>query len=143
MSVIANSEGVLISMWGNLLFESGKANLRDEAIDSLQTVIGLLKESTMNLRVEGHTDDVSPNTDKFPTNWFLSSARAASAANLLADTGIDRSRLQAVGLAETRPIAPNLTPEGRAKNRRVEIWILPPANQGPAAAATPRPAAAR
>jgi chemotaxis protein MotB len=145
ISVTASKDAVVITLAGGMVFSSGSSEMRPEGRQTLEFISDRLKglPDRNTIRIEGHTDDVSPNTDKFPTNWFLSSARAASAANLLATTGIDRSRLQAVGLAETRPIAPNLTPEGRAKNRRVEIWILPPATQGPAAAATPRPAASR
>lgn len=126
MSVIANSEGVLISMWGNLLFESGKANLRDEAIDSLQTVIGLLKESTMNLRVEGHTDDVPISTPQYPSNWELSTARATSVVRYLIDQGVAPNRLQVAGYASTKQVVPNDSREHRAQNRRVDIQILYP-----------------
>lgn len=145
ISVTASKDAVVITLAGGMVFGSGSAELRPEGRQTLEFISMRLKElPDLNpVRIEGHTDDVSPNTEKFPTNWFLSSARAASAANLLAEVGMERNRLQAVGLAETRPIAVNTTPEGRAKNRRVEIWILPPANQGPGAAPTPRPAASR
>ncbi len=145
ISITASKDAVVITLAGGMVFSSGSSELRPEGRQTLEFIALRLHDLTdgNSVRIEGHTDDVSPNTERFPTNWFLSSARAATAANLLAQVGLERNRLQAVGLAETRPIAPNLTPEGRAKNRRVEIWILPPSGQGPAAAATPRPAATR
>ena len=142
ISVTASKDAVVITLAGGMVFSSGSAELRPEGRQTLEFISDRLMSlpDSNPIRVEGHTDDVSPNTERFPTNWFLSSARAATAANLLAEVGVDRKRLQAVGLAETRSIADNLSPEGRAKNRRVEIWILPPATQGPTTVPTPRPA---
>lgn len=145
ISVTASKDAVVITLAGGLIFSSGSSELRPEGRQALEFISDRLQDlpDRNPIRIEGHTDNVSPNTDRFPTNWFLSSARAAMAANLLAETGVERMRLQAVGLAETRAIGDNLTPDGRAKNRRVEIWILPPATQGPAAVPTPRAAPAR
>jgi len=74
--------------------------------------------------VEGHTDDLPIHTQRFPSNWELSAARAASVVRFFIQQGIPKERLQAVGLADTQPRAPNTSPEDRAKNRRVVIQLL-------------------
>jgi chemotaxis protein MotB len=86
--------------------------------------------------VEGHTDDTPPNTGQYPTNWELSAARAGAAARFLAEAGVEGDRITATGYAQTRPISNNETPEGKARNRRVEIWILNPEPIGPTSVAS-------
>jgi chemotaxis protein MotB len=76
------------------------------------------------VRVEGHTDNVSIHTKRFPSNWELSIARAVSVVKHFAEVNqIDPQRLSAVGYGKSRPVAPNDTPSNRAKNRRVEIIL--------------------
>ena len=81
------------------------------------------------VRVEGHTDNVRIGGNlrtRFPTNWELSAARATNVVRFLEDkVGMDPKRLEAAGLAENRPVAANDTREGRAQNRRIEIYLLP------------------
>jgi chemotaxis protein MotB len=82
------------------------------------------------VRVEGHTDNVPIRTAQFPSNWELSAARAVIVVRVLSELyGVPTGHLSAVGHADTRPVIENLTPQARAKNRRVEIIILekPPA----------------
>jgi chemotaxis protein MotB len=135
VSVTASRDAVIITLQGAMSFNSGSAELRPEARQLLESVVGLVRDlpDQNPIRVEGHTDSTPPNTGRFQTNWELSAARAGATARLLQETGIESNRLQAVGLAETRPIGDNQSPEGRAKNRRVEIWILPPEPIGPPA----------
>jgi len=75
------------------------------------------------IRVEGHTDDVPIHSDKFASNWELSAARAVTVARYFQGLGVVPERLAATGFGEYRPIADNATPEGRAANRRVEIFL--------------------
>jgi len=106
-------------------FDTGRANLKDEIIPILD-MLGdeLEKYPGTEISIEGHTDDVPINTPQFPSNWYLSSARAISVGMYLVDEkGIDPSRVDARGRGEYRPIASNETEEGRAKNRRVEIKV--------------------
>ena len=77
------------------------------------------------MRLEGHTDSVPINTPRFHSNWELSAARSIALLELLSTRfGVPRDRLSIAGYAETAPVAPNDTEEGRAKNRRVDIVIL-------------------
>jgi chemotaxis protein MotB len=73
--------------------------------------------------VEGHTDDIPISTEKFPSNWELSAQRAATVVRALADAGIAAQRLEAVGYADTRPLAANTSEDGRKENRRVSLFL--------------------
>ncbi len=137
ISVTASKDAVVITLAGALVFSSGSAELRPEGQQALEFVAGMLRAlpDQNPIRVEGHTDDVPPNSGQFPTNWELSAARAAHVARVLEEQGVQHDRLSAVGYADTRPIGDNATPDGRARNRRVEIWILNPQPAGPPAPA--------
>jgi chemotaxis protein MotB len=89
--------------------------------------------------VEGHSDNQPINTRQFPSNWELSTSRATSVLRALVRDGVKQERLRAVGYADTRPLKPNSTPQGRAANRRVELilQIQPHYPDEPAAAANP------
>jgi len=93
--------------------------------------VGKILKSTTDkiIRVEGHTDNVPihPRLQKqFPTNWELSTTRATNVVRFLQEeVGIEGLRLQAVGMAEYRPVASNATSAGRSQNRRIEIALLP------------------
>jgi chemotaxis protein MotB len=75
--------------------------------------------------VQGHTDDVPTRGGAYPSNWELAGARAASVVRILVEQGVPPTRLAAVSLGDTQPIASNDTPEGRAANRRIEIQLVP------------------
>ena len=105
-------------------FTAGSADLNDTAGTTIDRVATVLAETEGAITVSGHTDDRPISTDRFRSNWDLSTARAASVVHrLLMNTGIVPSRISAEGHAETRPIADNNSAEGRALNRRVEIKI--------------------
>lgn len=128
ISVTASKDAVVITLSGALPFGSGSAELRPEvrrALDIVATTVRGLPDHNA-IRVEGHTDNAPPSSGRFPTNWELSAARAGAAARYLAETGVEPDRIVASGYADTKPIATNDSPEGKARNRRVEIWILPP-----------------
>lgn len=110
-----------------LLFESGRAEIKAGAIPALSTIGDQLKnymEQGYSLNIEGHTDNVPIRTSQFPSNWYLSSARAIAVASFYIDEmGFDRTRVACTGSGEFKPIASNDSEEGRAKNRRVEIKL--------------------
>jgi len=108
-------------------FASGSAELKPEYRRLMRQVRDLLAKRPGALMVQGHTDNVPIATSRFRSNWELSSSRAVSVAEeLLTDNVLDPRRFSVTGFAETRPLAPNDSDEGRARNRRVEIVI----NQG-------------
>ncbi len=112
--------GLVVSLSGGILFETGKSDLRAEAKVSLAKLSGiLLMIPTTNIQIEGHTD----STGSDETNAKLSSGRASSVMDFLSSQGVDGARMTARGLGSARPVAPNETAEGRAKNRRVEIVV--------------------
>jgi len=108
----------------DILFPSGVATLSPAAVDVLKQLAETLQPFPNPIRVEGHTDDRPINTAAFPSNWELSSARAASVVHLFTQAGLNPARLAVIGLGEYRPSQPNDTPEGRNANRRVLLVIL-------------------
>ena len=131
VDVGASREGIVISLAGNLLFDSGKSDLKPRGMALLDTLAERLRTMPNEIRVEGHTDTIPIATPLYPSNWELSSARATTVARYLAEhDDVSASRLSAAGLGEFHPIAPNDSREGRARNRRVDLVVLFP--QGPA-----------
>ncbi|NDE85091.1 MAG: chemotaxis protein MotB [Verrucomicrobia bacterium] len=118
-----------VTVASEILFPSGSAELSPEGVDVLRKVAAAINKSQDEVRVEGHTDNVpiAPVLAQYyPTNWELSTARAAVAVRTLEATGmVPASRLSAVGFGDSRPLAPNDNSEGQAKNRRVEIVFTP------------------
>ncbi|GAB4261914.1 MAG: flagellar motor protein MotB [Deferrisomatales bacterium] len=125
-----DEQGVTVRVQGKLLFPSGSAELKPEAAAVLSRVSALLRKYNLDLHILGHTDSVPIETARFPSNWELSSARAAAALRYLVDRGADPRRLIAVGFADSRPLDTNTTPEGRARNRRVEFLFRTPETDG-------------
>jgi chemotaxis protein MotB len=112
-----------------ILFDSGEAAVKEEGLAVLKRVVDILKNvKDKNIRVEGHTDNVKiigKLAKKYPTNWDLSYARAINVTKYLQQGGIDPKILSATAFGEFQPVADNSTPEGRAKNRRIAIILLP------------------
>ena len=106
-----------------ILFEPGSADLKQESLPVLDDLASILRPFRNPIRVEGHTDDTLIETPRFPSNWELSAARAASVVHLLSEFEIDPRRLSVQAFAQYHPIADNSTEEGRAKNRRVTLVI--------------------
>jgi chemotaxis protein MotB len=111
-----------------LFFDSGRATLKETGKEVLKKVADAMKSyDDKAIRVVGHTDNVpiTKGLQKvFPSNWELSVARATTVVRFLQDAGIEPERLLATGRAEYAPVAPNDTPEGRQKNRRIEITLI-------------------
>lgn len=116
---------VELTLKGALLFESGSATLRQDILPTIDKVgLILQKYSTGTIEIEGHTDNVPMSSGRFASNDELSSARALSVFNYLIDTtSLNPAYIKHSGRGEYAPVADNSTPEGRAKNRRVEIRI--------------------
>ena len=125
ITVDLNNERLLINLASNYLFGSGHDEVTPEGIDALKRVGAVLKDyPEYKVAVDGHTDNVPISGElknKFPTNKELSESRAANAAKALEKGGL--GAVMTTGYADTRPVEPNTTPVGRAKNRRVEIRV--------------------
>lgn len=119
----SDTRGIVLFASGDLFFKSGESELNTEIKYFLDSINDTVKDVPYKLLVEGHTDDIPIKTERFPSNWELSSARASSVVKYFIEKGIAPVRLSAVGYAEYKPRFPK-TPENRPKNRRVEIVIL-------------------
>jgi len=122
--VFQNSRGIVIRITDTALFDSGKAEIKSDAVEAIDRLAGILTGIKKNIQVEGHTDNIPINSPLYPSNWELSSSRATSIVRRFVDMGLKPSGLTAIGYGEYRPIAENDTEEGRSKNRRVEIVVL-------------------
>jgi len=124
-----NGEYITLKFDDILLFDTGKADLKEEATQVLDKVGILLEEylqqPELNLAFEGHTDNIPINTRQFPSNWELSAARAIAVAKYyIEEMHFNPAQISTEGLGEYVPLEPNDTAEGRATNRRVEIKIM-------------------
>jgi len=122
-------ERLTLTMVDSVLFDPGKAEVRKPGREILAKVVSILKDVTdRSIRIEGHTDDVPISralSQRYPTNWELSAARAINVTRFLQDQGIDPGILSAVAYGEWKPVATNDTAAGKAKNRRIEIILVP------------------
>ncbi len=146
-SVEVNLEprGLVVSLKQTAFFPSGTDVLDPETYPILEKVAAVLNALSNPLRIEGHTDSVPIHTARFRSNWELSAARSISMMEVMADRfHVDRQRVAIVGFADTAPQNSNDTPEGRARNRRVDIVIQNSymAMPGASAKAAPKTAAA-
>ena len=142
---ISNLKGRLtVNIVDQVMFDSGEAVLKPGGQSVMRKVAAILAEHPeLRIQVIGHTDNIPIRPDarsRFASNWELSTARALAAVHFLTENAcLDPHRVGALGYGEYRPIADNATADGRAKNRRIEIAILPDqlAATGPAPAAPP------
>lgn len=127
VSLSMQDKGLVVTFLSEVLFDSGKASILNKAYESLDKVAEVLATSAsgMNVGIEGHTDNQPIKYSGWESNWELSGARARNILNYLIKKGIGPERLSFMGYGEYRPVATNDTKEGRYKNRRVEIVILP------------------
>ena len=122
--VTQSSLGITVEINASVLFSPGQAKLADNSSLTLQAVAHVIKGHEHEIHVEGHTDNLPIQTENFPSNWELSSARASSVIRLFIENGVEAHRLTALGYGENRPIETNETPEGRKRNRRVTVMIM-------------------
>ncbi len=121
--------GLIVSLKEAGFFDSGQAQIKPSAYELINTIAEVMTQYNNPLRLEGHTDNVPINTSQFPSNWELSTARAVNGLKyLIRNFGVDPDKISVAGYAEFRPMADNATPEGRAKNRRVDLVML--SNEG-------------
>lgn len=117
---------MVVELSENILFDSGKAELKAEGTVALGEVAKVLQTiEGRDFQIAGHTDNVPIKSRRFPSNWDLSTARSVNVAQALAQQGVPETRLSAAGYADTQPVADNETPEGRQQNRRIEIVLMP------------------
>lgn len=117
-----------VNMEAAILFDSGKAEVKDDGLEILLKMVDTLKGvKDKAIRIEGHTDNIQIRGQlaaRYPTNWELSAARAINVTRYLQQQGLDAAILSAAAFGEYRPVAANDTEEGRAKNRRIEITLV-------------------
>ena len=124
---------LVIRLANSLLFSSASAEVRPESQRLLEIAASVLERTPNEVSIEGHTDNVPVGTDRYPTNWELSSARATAVLRYLTERGgLDPRRAYAAGYGEHKPVASNDTPEGRALNRRADIVLLYASDAPPA-----------
>jgi chemotaxis protein MotB len=124
IEVIMNDDAVRFRISSEILFAPGTAALTPGPQPALERLIPLLNANpSLRLVVEGHTDSTPIRTERFPSNWELSTGRAASVARFLIENGVAPQRVQATGFADTRPLAARNNPVDRVHNRRVELTM--------------------
>jgi len=124
VEIVATEGEVLIRIRDKVLFESGSAQLKPEILPVLSKLIRGISRLGEEIKVVGHTDDLPIRTREFPSNWELSMARALSVVKYgVIVMKLDPSRFSAAGYSQYRPLVPNDSPENRARNRRVEIFL--------------------
>jgi chemotaxis protein MotB len=130
IQVRQDERGVILSLKDSLLFDSGRAEIKDDGLKVLDTIASIIRRVPYRILIEGHTDNVPIKSNLFPSNWELSTTRAANVLNyLIKNYNLPPERFAISGYAEYRPIASNETLEGRAKNRRVDIVFINDKNQ--------------
>lgn len=117
--------GIVLQLDETILFEPGKADLKENNKEVLETITTIINEHDNDVLIEGHTDNVPMNNKEFASNWELSAARALSAVTYFVhDKQIDPMRFSVKGYGEYKPLVPNDTPENRAINRRIDILMV-------------------
>jgi chemotaxis protein MotB len=122
--VYISDRGLTISLVGSAVFDPGKAEIKPEFWPLLDKIAGKLSTIGNDISVEGFADSDPIHTQQFPSNWYLASTRASVVRDYVETKGVQGARLILVSYGDTRPIATNATPAGKAKNRRVDIVIL-------------------
>jgi len=117
---------MIVRLGDQILFDPGKTELKKEGEEALRQVTDVLKEiPNRNFQVAGHTDNAPIKSKRYRSNWDLSTARAVEVVNFMIASGMEPKRLSAAGYADQSPVAANDTPENKAKNRRIEITLVP------------------
>lgn len=124
INIDVTDKGMLIRLGNRVLFDLGKAQLRPEAYPVLDLVAETIRNSSREVQVSGHTDNIPISVVEFPSNWELSTARATNVVRyLISQANVPPEILAATGYSEYRPIVDNDTPAHRQENRRVEFLI--------------------
>ena len=123
VSLQPESGDIHMRIYGDASFLPGSAAMTERGAEFVAHVAMLIYSNQQRISVEGHTDNIPSTSDRFPSKWHLSSARANTVVNYLIENGVRPTRLRSIGWGDTRPIQDNDTAEGRAENRRVTITI--------------------
>jgi flagellar motor protein MotB len=124
ISADAEGDGIRLKIPNSILFPTGTVDVDNRGLSVLRALVPILSSGDFAIAVEGHTDGSrGGHSDKFASDWELSANRATTIVRFLIDAGIAPKRLEAVGYADTRPIADNSTEAGRAANRRVALLL--------------------
>jgi len=125
ISIITDERGIVIRIMDKAFYDTGKADLKENARSTLDSIAPVIKSIPNEIRIEGHTDNIPISTYEFKSNWELSVRRATEVVKYLVENGgISPKRISAAGYAEYRPVADNGTEANRALNRRIEIIVL-------------------
>src|SRR5271155_3213006 len=125
VAIHRETDGLVVSLREFGFFDSGSAKIKPASLSAIERIASISAIRTYKLRIEGHTDNIPIHTTQIASNWELSTGRATELVRLLIlDHRFAPERISAAGFAEFHPIASNLTSEGRAQNRRVDIVIL-------------------
>ena len=117
---------MIVRLGDKILFDPGKTDFKPEGKDALTQVTVVLKDlPNRNYQVAGHTDNAPIKSARFRSNWDLSTARAVEVTNFMIASGMEPKRVSAAGYADQSPVVANDTPENKAKNRRIEITLVP------------------
>ncbi|MEI8390126.1 MAG: OmpA family protein [bacterium] len=125
INIIREPRGLLIRLNDTVLFDKGSDIIKNNALNILDKIAVVLKNEPNSIRIEGHTDNLPVKTDKFPSNWELSTARATNIVKYLVERHLfNPGKLSVAGYGEYMPISDNNTEKGRENNRRVDIVVL-------------------
>ncbi len=157
LKVEIRNNRMIVSLGDKILFDPGKTQIKKEGAETLKQVTAILRDvQGRDFQVAGHTDNTPIWSGRFRSNWDLSAARAVEVVNFMMGSGMEAGRLSAAGYADQAPIDSNDTVDGRTKNRRIEITVMPNLDdlppiaddakplttESPRAPATPSPTAA-
>jgi chemotaxis protein MotB len=130
VDIQVTDQGIAFRIEAPFLFDSGRANLKPATQSVLNTLAEFINKVPYPLKIEGHTDSIPISNQQFPSNWELSATRSVAVARYFQNQGVRPQRMEAVGYGEYHPLDTNDTPEGRGKNRRVEIFMKLDPEQG-------------
>ncbi|MCK5520674.1 MAG: flagellar motor protein MotB [Candidatus Marinimicrobia bacterium] len=121
VDVTSGNDGVIITLSDVIIFRPGEARISPAGKRIIEKIADILRQFVYTITIEGHTDNVPMRSGKFSSNWELSGMRAVDIVHILVEMGVDPGLISARAFSQYQPIAPNDTPENRAKNRRIEI----------------------
>ncbi|MEC1522150.1 flagellar motor protein MotB [Neobacillus niacini] len=124
VSLEETEKGIEVSLKDVVLFDSGRADLKERSYQTLNGLVGLINTVPNPISIEGHTDNVPAHNTIYKTNWELSAARAASVLHYFESQNVQANRMQFSGFGEYQPLFPNDSDENRQSNRRVTVVIL-------------------
>jgi chemotaxis protein MotB len=126
LQVVIRNGRMEVKLPDSVLFDRGQIVIKPAGKDAITQLTPVLKGITgRNFQVCGYTDDTPIKTAKFPSNWYLSTARAVEVVNFMIKAGMEPERLSAAGFGSNDPVVANDTPAGKAQNRRIEVAVMP------------------